>query len=109
MRVLVVLIQRGPEERPNHTRALNGAEGEVHPPHHDLVLLMSEGDDIGRKCLILFSVLLQARNRGEGGFRQLGSWRMAEGESPYTRRSPLISFTPSPSLGGSKAPLTTPR
>ena len=58
MRVLIVLIQRRPEERPNHTRSLDGAEGEVHPPHHDLVLLMRKGDDVGRKRLILFSVLL---------------------------------------------------
>lgn len=26
---------------------------------------MGKGDDVGRKCLILFSVLLQARKRGE--------------------------------------------
>lgn len=58
MRVVVVLIQRGPEERPNHTRPLDGTEGEVHPPHHDLVLAMGKGYDIWGKCLILFSVLL---------------------------------------------------
>lgn len=60
VRVIVVLVKRRPKERPNNTRPLDGAEWQVHPPHHDLVLLVRERDDVGREGLVLLGVLLQA-------------------------------------------------
>lgn len=63
MRVLVVLVKRRPEEGPDDARPFDGAEGQVHAPHHDIVLLVRERDDVGRERLVLLGVLLQASVR----------------------------------------------
>lgn len=108
VRILVVLVKRRPKEGPDDARPLDGAEGQVHPPHHGLVLLVRECDDVGREGLVLLGVLLQASVRpslvlflAHGNEELMGPGSEI---GSYMRRRPLVSVTPSGRRGGAKAP-----
>ncbi len=61
MRVRVILVKVSPEERADRASALDSAEGEVHSPHHILVLLMGQRDIAMRKGFGMFCVELEAK------------------------------------------------
>jgi hypothetical protein len=58
MRVVVVLVVRTPEERPNHRRRFYASEGQLQRPHHGHVPVFRQGDDLGHKCVFVCSIFL---------------------------------------------------
>jgi hypothetical protein len=53
MRVVVIVVEAGPEERPYGAGAFNGSEREAHGAHHGGVGLMRQGDMMRCKCVLV--------------------------------------------------------
>lgn len=60
MRIVGIVVIRGPEEGPDHTGALDGTEGETERPYHGRILSLLQRNVVWREGLVLLGVFLEA-------------------------------------------------
>ena len=60
MRIVVVLVVRAPEERPDDRRRLDGAKGQLERPDHGHVLVLGQRDCPRHEGVLVLGVFLDA-------------------------------------------------